>query len=323
MYKKFFGGLLILMVFLGLGLLVQSGSAFSLNQQTDELIIRGGQLYDDWTQLVQPAPSLEGSHPIWGRQTTNTLGGVETYRCVSCHGWDYQGADGAFRSGSNFTGFPGIFDAREQDAGALEDVLRGQTDPEHDFSAYMSSTDLEALAAFIQDGVIDDNIYIDMISLKVLNGDLENGSALYTNACTECHGEDGRLIHFRYEGQDINLGKLAVQDPWRFLHRTRFGTARAPEMVVGANLGWSAQDGRDVLLYAQTLPTGLEDSGQPSIGEQTPGTGEQPGGPATNIFTGILTALGAMATSLGFALVLGAMLVGIIFLVVWFLRGRK
>ncbi|MHB1481179.1 MAG: c-type cytochrome [Bellilinea sp.] len=323
MKKFFFGGLLILIVSLSLGVLVQSGWAHSLNQQTDELVIQGGQLYDDWTKLIQPAPTLEGSHPIWGQQTTNTLSGVDTYRCVSCHGWDYQGADGAFRSGANFTGFPGIYDAREQDAAALEDALTGGLNQEHDFSSYLDDSDREALIAFIQNGLIDDNLYIDMVSLKVLNGDLENGKALYLAACAECHGDDGRLIQFRYEGQDINLGKLAIQDPWRFLHRTRFGTARAPEMVIGTELGWTAQDGRDVLLFSQTLPTGMEEQGGPSIGEQTPGTGEQPGGPASNIFTGILTALGAMATGLGFALVLGALLIGIIFLVVWFLRGRK
>ena len=94
-------------------------------------------------------------------------------------------------------------------------------------------------------------------------------------------------------------------------------------MVIGVNLGWTVEEGRDVLLYAQTLPTGLESSGTPSIGEQTPGSGDQPGGPASNIFTGILTALGAMATGLGFAIILGLVLIGIIFLVVWVLRGRK
>jgi cytochrome c553 len=182
---------------------------------------------------------------------------------------------------------------------------------------------MEALADFIQNGLVDDNLYIDMVSLKVIDGDLQNGSTLYASGCAECHGTDGRQIEFRYEGQDVNLGRLAVQDPWRFLHRTRFGTARAPDMTVGVNLGWSAKDGRDVLLYAQSLPTGLEVAAQPSIGEQTPAGGVPPGGPASNFFTGILTALGAMVTSVGFAVILGALLAGILFLVVWFLRGRK
>lgn len=129
---------------------------------------------------------------------------------------------------------------------------------------------------------------------------------------------------FRMEGQYVTLGTLAVTNPWRFLHRTRFGTAAAPDMPIGRSLGWSAQDGRDVLLFAQTFATGLPRGAQtPSLGgrEQTPVV--QPGGPAQGILGGLLTALGAMATGLGFAILLGAVLVGLIFLVVWIVRGKK
>lgn len=323
MKKIFLSSLLILIVFLVLGLLPGRGAASSINQQVDESVIRGGQLYDDWTKLVDSPPAAGSTHPIWERQTSNTLSGSDTYRCVLCHGWDYQGADGAFRSGAGYTGFPGIYASREMSSEELAGILRGASDKEHDFSAYLTGADIDALVAFIQNGLIDDNLYIDKISLKVLNGDLDNGNTLFNEVCAECHGEDGRLIRFRYEGQEIILGKLAIQDPWRFLHRTRFGTARAPDMAVGAELGWTAQDGRDVLLYAQTLPAELETAGEPSIGEETPGTGKQPGGPASNIFTGILTALGAVATGAGFALVLGAVLIGVLFLLVWILRSRK
>ncbi len=317
------GSLLILILALILGLLVDNGYASPLGKLVNEEVIRGAQLYDDWTKIVEPAPTLSGDQPIWSQQTTSTLGGVDTWRCVSCHGWDYKGNEGAFRSGPNYTGFPGIYAAREMDPGEMEGILTGVNNEDHDFSPYLADSDLQALATFIQNGLIDDNEFIDPVSLKVLGGDLANGQALYSGTCAQCHGDDGRQIQFRYEGQDINLGKLAGQDPWRFLHRTRFGTARAPEMAVGASLGWTAQEGRDVLLYAQTLPTGLESENTPSIGEQPSGSGEQPGGPASNIFTGILTALGAIATGLGFAIILGALLIGIILLVVWFLRGRK
>jgi len=323
--KKIVSGslLIILIVVVGLGFLVQKGLAAPWNQEDVEQMVRGAQLYDDWTKIVDPAPVLTGTHPIWSGQSTNTQSGVDTWRCVSCHGWDYKGVDGAFRAGPNYTGFPGIYESRAMEFAEFQAIMDGTVDPNHIFSLYLSSTDVASLGLFIQNGLIDDNEFIDPVSLKVLGGDLQRGQERYTEACASCHGDDGRQIQFRYEGQEINLGKLAVQDPWRFLHRTRFGTARAPEMVIGINLGWTVEEGRDVLLYAQTLPTGLESSGTPSIGEQTPGSGEQPGGPASNIFTGILTALGAMATGLGFAIVLGLVLIGIIFLVVWVLRGRK
>lgn len=323
MKKIAYGSLLFLLLIVSFGLLVQQGAAAPWNQSDQDLINRGAQLYDDWTKIVSPAPALSGNQPIWNTQTTNTMSGADTWRCVSCHGWDYKGKDGEFRSGPNYTGFPGVFADRTKTAAEIDGFLHGVGNPSHDYSAYLSTSDIEALISFIQNGLIEDNQYIDPVSLKVLGGNLQNGEKLYTGTCAKCHGDDGRQIQFRYEGQDIILGKLAVQDPWRFLHRTRFGTARAPEMVIGAAIGWTAQEGRDVLLYAQTLPTGFEVNGTPSLGEQTPGNVKQPGGPATNIFTGILTALGAMATGVGFAIILGALLVGIILLMVWFLRGRK
>lgn len=296
--------------------------AFNIVFQQDDPLVRGAQLYDDWTQVAGTTPP-QGNHPIWSRQTTNTRSGVDTWRCVSCHGWDYQGKDGAFGTGANYTGFPGVYDAQSLPLEDLKAILSGKKDPQHDFTPYLSDADLTALAVFIRQGVIDDSRFIDPISLKPIGGDLQSGKTLYEQGCASCHGADGQTITFRYEGQTVSLGTLAVQDPWRFLHRTRFGTARAPQMTIGINLGWSPQEGRDVLLYAQTFATGLEQPIGPSLGEPPAGSVTQPGGPANNIITGILTAIGAMAASLGFALVLGALLVGILLLVVWSIRNRR
>ncbi len=318
-----FGGFLILTVLVGAGLFAgkQVQAQPPAQAQSDDLI-RGARLYDDWTQVLELTSLPAGNQPIWARQTTNTRSGVDTWRCVSCHGWDYQGKDGAYRAGANYTGFPGIYNARNNTPSDLSAAVLGKSDPEHDFSAYLSASDAAALASFIQDGVVDDNLYIDPVSLKVVGGDLVNGQAKYEEGCLSCHGADGQQIKFRYEGTDVTLGTLAVQDPWRFLHRTRFGTARAPEMTIGLSLGWTTQDGRDVLYYAQTFPTGLEAPSGQTMGEQGTPVPRQ-GGPARNLLTGILTALGAMATSLGFALLLGGALIGIILFIVWILRGRK
>ncbi len=310
--------LLVLMILLAFTVKTQV-NAGNLAQSDDE-IIRGARLYDNWFALLGVQPPA-GDMPLWSTQTTNTRSGADTWRCVSCHGWDYQGKDGAFGSGNNFTGFPGVYQSQSSDPAA---VIAGGVDAQHDFSAFLSENDIAALVAFIQSGTIDDNQYIDLLSRKVLNGDLDNGQAKYDGTCAKCHGEDGTAMRFRMEGQDVTLGTLAVTDPWRFLHRTRFGTAAAPDMPIGRSLGWSAQDGRDVLFYAQTFPSGLPSGEEtPSLGgrEQTPVV--QPGGPAQGFWGGLLTALGAMATSLGFALLLGVVLVGLIFLVVWVVRGKK
>ena len=205
----------------------------------------------------------------------------------------------------------------------LVKVLKGSKDPEHDFSKYLDDASLNDLAGFMKTDLMDDSQYIDPQTLSVNGGDAAHGKTLFDAQCANCHGDDGTTIEFRFEGRDATLGTLAMVDPWRFLHKTRFGTP-GTAMVIGYDLGWTAQDGRDVLLYAQSLPTGLEvePQGRRSWSGREGQTG-QPGGPAQSIFTGILTALGAIFTGLGFAVVLGLFLIGVIFVVVWLVRGKS
>ena len=313
---------LVLAAFLALGFATHLAQA-SGDLQSQANIVRGAMLYDNWfAALGVDAPA--GNMPIWARQTTNTRSGEDTWRCVSCHGWDYLGKDGAYHTGSgNYTGFPGLFSAEGgKSVDELVAILKGSQDPEHDFSSYLDDASLNDMAGFLNSALVDDSLYIDAQTLSVKDGDAAKGKTLYDAQCARCHGQDGATLKFRFEGRDATLGTLAVVDPWRFLHKTRFGTP-GTEMVIGYDLGWQPQDGRDVLLYAQSLPTGLENpAGTPSLSGREGETG-QPGGPAQNLFTGILTALGAMATGLGFALVLGIVLIGVIFVVVWLVRGKS
>jgi thiosulfate dehydrogenase len=309
------------LVAIGLALIFASSVQAQDEFPTEADIIQGAILYDNWfVGLGVDAPT--GDMPIWSRQSTNTRSGPETWRCVECHGWDYRGALGAYGSGSHYTGFPDVMllaaDMSEADILAH---LNGENDPAHDFSPYLDQNSMRQLAAFLKYGVIDDSLYIDTISLKVIGGDAGHGKTLYESTCAACHGLDGMQIVFRTEGVDEYLGTVAFRDPWRFLHRTRFGTA-GTEMPVGAALGWSAADGRDVLAYAQTFPTGQEESTPaPAVEQAEPA--QQVGGPATNWWTGLLTSFGTFLGAIGYALVFigGFVLIG--FIVVMILRRRK
>jgi hypothetical protein len=285
-------------------------------------VIRGAQLYDKWFGVLGVEPP-SGDMPIWSRQTTNTRSGPDTWRCVECHGWDYRGAQGAYASGSHQTGFPDVKTlAAELSPEEIVGHLKGSKDPAHNFSAYLDDTALTQLAIFLKNGTIDDTEYINPVSLQVIGGDAAHGKQLFTSTCTECHGEDGKKIVFRTEGVDEYLGSVANRDPWRFLHRTRFGTA-GTAMPVGMTLGWTPADGRDILAYAQTLPTG----GEIPAEEPNAPSGEPPdqtlGGPANNLWTGILTGIGMFVGMAGYALVFigGFILVGLT--VVTILRKRK
>lgn len=283
-------------------------------------VIAGALLYDGW-YAHQGTSAPAGNMPIWARQSTNSRSGAETWRCVECHGWDYKGAQGAYASGSHYTGFPGVRDlAAAQSIDELVGHLKGSKDPAHNFSAYMDDAALTRLAQFLKFGLINDDDYIDDISLKVIGGDAARGKTLYDQTCAECHGADGKKIVFRSEGVNEYLGTVANRDPWRFLHRTRFGVAGV-EMPVGAKLGWKVEEGRDVLAYAQTFETGFEVEPASNAGQ-----GSQPGsavgGPPSGVAGGILTGLAAFIGTIGGALIFGVILLAIGAGVVTILRKR-
>jgi mono/diheme cytochrome c family protein len=312
-------GLLVVLLMLGASL--QKVQAENLSAQDSEDAIRGAMLYDRWYAALGEAPP-SGDMPLWSHQTTNTHSGEDTWRCVSCHGWDYQGRDGAYRYGSNYTGFPGVYSARDKGSEEIIAVLKGGNNTEHDFSAYLDDKEMGQLAEFITTSLIDDTEYINPQTLEVIGGDIDHGQELFTQTCSECHGEDGKTINFRFEGRDAWIGTIATLDPWRFLHKTRFGTP-GTHMAIGAEKGWTPQDGRDVLVYARSLYSGLEAQDQAPALESQEETSEQVGGPATSLWAGILTAMGAVATGLGFAVMIGGILIGIILIIVWVLRGQK
>jgi thiosulfate dehydrogenase len=293
-------------------LLLSAGTAVAADTTpSQDDLIRGAQLYDKWYAVLGVNPPISNM-PIWSRQTTNTRSGGDTWRCSECHGWDYKGAQGEYQAGSHYTGFPDLW-ALTQDL-TVDDIvnhLHGSLDPAHDFSPYLDDTSLTQLAGFLKYGIIDDSTYINPISLQVIDPDLTHGKELYQSTCSRCHGEDGKSIVFRIEGIAEYLGSVANRDPWRFLHRTRFGVA-GTEMPIGISLGWQPEDGRDVLVYAQSLPAGGEIISEPT---QNPHSTPSPlvGGPAHNLLTGILTGLGSLA---GMAVVAGAFIGGFILLAV-------
>ena len=307
-----------------ISLIVISANQVSAQAETpmDPDIVTGAQLYDKWYAVVDSEPP-SGNMLIWSRQSTNSRSGLDTWRCSECHGWDYLGVEGAYGSGSHLTGFPNVMLlSANMNLSEIVDHLKGSKDPAHDFSIYMDDAALLKVAEFLKFGTINDHEYIDPISLKVVNENIENGKSLYRSTCTSCHGDDGKLIIFHTEGIDEYLGSVANRDPWRFLHRTRFGVA-GTNMPIGYNLGWNPEDGRDILAYVQTFPTGGQISAGKPFSNATPTPGKPPGGPTYNLWSGILTGLGAFIGAAGYSLAFigGFVLVG--FLVVTLLKRKK
>ena len=224
---------------------------YATSLPTSSPVTEGGLLYDKWWKAMGvDAPTSD--QPLWATQSSNTRSGADSWRCKECHGWDYKGVDGAYSSGSHKTGFKGVFDAASMSADELTAWLDGSKNTDHNFAGdgMMGDEQIQALVAFLQQGMVDKSDFIN--ADKTVNGDAAHGEVLFKE-CAECHGDDGKTIDFD-DGEEVEyVGTIAIDNPWEFFNKASVGNPGAI-MPSGLNLGWSLQDIIDVLAYAQTLP---------------------------------------------------------------------
>jgi mono/diheme cytochrome c family protein len=210
----------------------------------------GGRLYDQWwKEAGVDEPSSD--QPLWATQSTNTRSGTDTWRCKECHGWDYQGAAGAYGSGSHFTGFSGVFDVQSESFDTIVAFIDGSANSDHDFSA-MGDEAINNLAAFLKSSLVDVSPLIDPETKAAIGGDTANGEELFAG-CAACHGDDGLLLNFGGDDDPEYVGTIAFDNPWEFLHKVRAGQP-GTGMPAALDAGWSMDDLLDLLAFSQTLP---------------------------------------------------------------------
>ncbi|MBI2852492.1 MAG: c-type cytochrome [Chloroflexi bacterium] len=214
----------------------------------------GGKLYDNWISAANVA-TPPGNSPLWATQTTNKRTGRDTWRCKECHGWDYLGKDGAYSKGSHLTSFTGVRSAATTKTIAeLTAILKGSANSNHNFSTYLNDAQITALASFLKEGAtIDEKQYIDYTTKKPKVADAAKGKGLYDSRCAACHGADGKTLNFGDAEEPEYVGTLALDNPWEFIHKVRFGQPGAP-MPSAVEQNWSIQDILDILAHTQTLP---------------------------------------------------------------------
>ncbi|MCP4168987.1 MAG: cytochrome c [Chloroflexi bacterium] len=220
--------------------------------QSGDSLAKGGRLYDKWW-AENGVEALGVDQALWAEQSSNERSGADTWRCKECHGWDYLGADGAYGSGSHYTGFVGVLQSKDKTEDEWVAILKGETNLDHDFSDVLSNGDMHLLAKFMQEGAVDMRPYIN--AGKSTNGDTSRGERLYGNGCTACHGDNGNeMLTDDPEDEAVILGVLANDNPWKIYHKALNGQPGIPEMIHGHKLSWSDQDVADLVAYLQTLP---------------------------------------------------------------------
>lgn len=235
-------------------------------------MINGGRLYDNWWKEIKGVKEPTGNHPLWKIQAVNKSQGSATWRCKECHGWDYRGKDGAYGTGSHYTGFPGILQADTMSFETIESILKGSTNPDHDFSNVLDDESISNLALFLKKGLMDLRKHRDYESKRpVKTANAGNGQRLYKQKCTKCHGEEGNKMAKVFDEEKENVGTVANENPWEFIHKVRFGEPRdimpsirmklelsdndEKRMPSGIETGYIVTDVMDILEFARSLPT--------------------------------------------------------------------
>lgn len=213
--------------------------------------VRGGLLYDNWwTTMRASAPA--GNHPLYppiGQQA-----GSVTFRCKECHGWDYKGRDGAYASGSRYTGIAGVLGTTltPQEIFNLLKADPAIVPHGHDMGTYgMTDEAIWDVVAFTLDAVIDTTTLI--LPNRVFLGNEALGQAYYSIQCSTCHGEDGKFINFGTAQSPVYVGTLATTNPWEFLHKVRIGHPGSPMPSMDL-LGFSPQELAGIGRFSATLP---------------------------------------------------------------------
>jgi mono/diheme cytochrome c family protein len=197
----------------------------------DSSIVRGGRLYDDWSREVKDKPP-KGVNPAFPEKNTSVLP-ADTWRCSTCHGWDYKG---------NY-GIVGIRKRQGDSPAAIVSVLKNAT---HRYGEFLREPDLLDLANFVSSGQFD-------MQAAIESGRASKKASVATNEkhfgtmCSNCHGLDGNRL------RDIPpLGDAARQKPFVVLHTILSGHpgGAMPALYV---LGDETAVG--MLTFLQTLPT--------------------------------------------------------------------
>ncbi len=210
------------------------------------IMSRGGRLYDSWFN-AQGLDKPETTHPAWPASNTKQKGNT-TWRCKSCHGWDYRGRDGKYATGSYQTGIAGVLSAKGKSVDTISAAIRGGP---HGFTEEMIPDEqLRFLAAFVSRGLDDMNRYIDPKSGAV-KGDPKKGAGTFQTNCAACHGFDGRALDWGDPGDPGFVGTEANANPWEVLHKIRNGHPGSEMISLRA---FDIQVSLDLLAYTRTLP---------------------------------------------------------------------
>ncbi len=206
------------------------------------MVSLGGRLYDNhWLETGIEPPN--GRNPAYPADVNAVP--ANTWRCVSCHGWDYSGRDGHLARVGTLAAFTSLRAAAGKNPTALIETLKS---PSHKpMIARLADGQVRALAIFVSLGQLN---ALKLFPAGRSVGNAKSGKDIYEGACTTCHQPDGKAYIEGETGDRPALGWVALNRPAQTLHKITNG---APGTDMLSLRFLTDQSRADLLAYLQTL----------------------------------------------------------------------
>lgn len=208
----------------------------------------GGKLYDNlWTMTDAPEPDIP--NPDFPKNNEAAVGG--TWRCVTCHGWDYSGADGERGQFGDLKTFPSL---RHLEGMDLQDAARliKSSHPKYPIEIFDEAL-LEVLALFVSAGQYDRQSFLGKDGKAA--GNPEGGRPIFEGSCMNCHQYDGKASLVGEPGDKSSLGWISRNRPEQALHKIMNGVPGADMLAVRF---LEQRQIADLLAFLQTLDPHLK-----------------------------------------------------------------
>ncbi len=221
--------LLTTFIFFG-GTCAQAGQKPDAQSEMDAAIARGGRIYSDWMiELDEQAPEKGNPTYLGAKQSEREI--AKSWRCVTCHGWDYKGVKP----------IKGVLGMAAKDPEAVIEILK---DAQHGYQEFFQGDDLLDVARFISQGLLNvDELVEAQTGRAKASGDMER--PFFETVCAMCHGADGQSL------PGVSLGRFASHQPYLTLHTLLNGH---PGAVMPSLRAFDQKVVIELLAYMQRLP---------------------------------------------------------------------
>jgi len=203
----------------------------------------GGKLYDNfWAGSGASPPEMR--NPAFPSDLT--VSNIDSWRCSSCHGWDYNGAAKADGSPQQQKQFVGLRHLQGTDPfNMLELFTRAHPDQN---ALSSGGLPLDLLLLFLTVGQYDQENFRPEKSLSQKS--LSRGRDIFEGVCMSCHDPSGKSGFQVRPGMRGSLGWQARNQPKRMIHKIINGVPGESMLAIRF---MDETDIADLVAYLKTL----------------------------------------------------------------------